>query len=204
MPATLTLSHLIRMIWFYSSYGILTIIAYLLNKSFLVLRPGHTFPTVVSPPWNNTIHSLNLTEQMAELIHPRYLHAFPQRRWFAPDRVLHLLPSHEPYSPAIILKGRLSGPPLHEGMILLQQHQVIFIDKEFGRWPTRDNYITTYVISIPTNVSFRLFIPIELMDRCGMYDESPYSPFCRPITFVDTTSRSLRNKSSFNSFESRV
>ena len=31
MPATLTLSHLIRMIWFYSSYGILTIIAYLLT-----------------------------------------------------------------------------------------------------------------------------------------------------------------------------
>ena len=110
----------------------------------------------------------------------------------------------DPYTPAIMLEGHLSGPLLCEGMVFLQQNQMIYINKEFGRWPSCDNYITTYAINISTNISFRLFIPIELMDQYGVFDSAPYSMFCRPLTLINTTSRPLRLKTSHNSLSSHI
>lgn len=198
-----SICHLFAIIWYHIRYRIFLLIAFTINRSFIISHPDHVFPSTITPPWNTTIHSLRPTNQMMECIRNHYTPSY-QRRWLSPDRLLQQIPTPDPYTPAIVLEGCLSGPLLREGMVFLQQNQAIYIDKEFGRWPSRDNYITTYAVNISTNISFRLFIPIELMDRYGVFDSAPYSMFCRPLTLIDSTSRPLRLKTSHNSLSSHV
>lgn len=197
------LLHFFAIIWHYLYRGLLIITAYSLNKSFLIYPPNQIFPITISPPWNNTIHSFRPTSKMAEHFHPHYPISSP-RRWLTPEKLFPLLPTEDPSAPAIILDGNLSGPPLREGILFRQRHHLVYVDKEFGRWPSRDNFIATYAISIPTNVSFRLFLPVQMMDHCGLYDEAPYSPFRRTIPLIKSSPRPFCLKSPYNSFSSPV
>jgi hypothetical protein len=203
-PITITtehnpLHHSLLIIWYYLCRGILTAIAYVFNRSFLIHHPSHLFPTNVSPPWNRTIHSFYPSSTMRQYLHPRYPTPLPNRIWLHPHHLPARMIGENPLFRAIILDGKISGPPLRQGMIALQQKHLIYIGEELGRWPSREDYITTYAVSISTNNSFRLFIPIQLVDRYGIHDSSPLSPFSNPIPLNETVQAYYRLKPLFPS-----
>ena len=178
--------HLIRLFF--------TIIAYTLNKSFLIQHPYHVYPSRISTPWNQTIHSFIPPPAMQEHLF-KYHPPPPQtRHWPKPEEVLNKLSFNSPIARAITLQGNLSGPELHQGVMFLQGSHLIYIQAEHGRWPTRDNFISCTAINIHFDLTFRLFIPVELISRQGIIDESPHSPFTSPIPFVKISNGYARYK----------
>ena len=83
--------------------------------------------------------------------------------------------SELPITIPIILQGTLSGPPLRQGMVILQQDGQIYISEEIGRWPTREDLILTVSVNLRTSGTFSLFIPTDLFNHSNMCD---YSPHC--------------------------
>jgi len=191
-----TLTYFFSILWYYIRCGVLTPIAYLGNRSFLLHHPNRIFPTTIAPSRNTTIHSLVPTRDMFNYITQHCaLPPPPLRRWRNPSKITTLLPQTPPLRRAIILDGEITGPSLRQGMIFIQNHNIIYIQEEFGRWPTRDDYIVTSAVSLSLNNTFRLFLPVHQVDRYGLLDNSPLSPFNNPLplTQVIQESRRLKN-----------
>ena len=70
-----------------------------------------------------------------------------------------------PLTEAIILDGYLVGTLLCQGMGIIVDDDVIYIAEELGRWPTREDYVVTFSISMESGNRFRLFIPTRYLDR---------------------------------------
>ena len=82
-------------------------------------------------------------------------------------------------------------------MLILQQNHLVYIGEEVGRWPSREDYLLTHSISLTTNNSFQLFIPIRQIDRFGIRDDNPLSPFSNPIPLVQIVRDYYRLKPRF-------
>lgn len=205
MNTTLThLLYLLTLTWYYVQYGLLYPIAHLFNKSFLIYHPNRIFPTNLAPPRNNTIHSFTPTGEMYRHIMTLTSPPPPLRRWLHPQQLQEHLSQERPLPHAIILEGDLSGPPLRQGTIIIQNGHIVYIRQEFGRWPTRDDYITTTAISLVLNNSFRLFLPIRQMDRYGIIDNSPPSLFRNPLPLAHVIQEAHRLHNSVPSSPTEV
>ena len=170
---------------YYVGCVVLTIVAYSCNKSFLTQHPNQIFPTIISPPWNRTLHSIKPTTRMEDHIHTRSPLSPSYRRWLSPRDLLSLKHLNLPPPRAITLSGDLSGPPLCQGMIILQKNYLIYLQEEHGWWPSRDDHILTTAFSIKQGVTFKLFIPLHYFNRQNIFDESPRSLLENsiPLTF---------------------
>lgn len=186
LPTVKTGDHLrlqpLSLLWYYLSYGFLITIAYLCNKSFILLHPNKTLPTNVTSPRNRTIHSYFPEGEVEEFLDKHY--PLPQSRyWISSSKYNERVQGQNlpPYSPAIVLDGPLSGPRLRQGAIIIQKHTLLYIQNEWGRCPSRIDYITTEAVNLHSGNIFQLHIPLRLMDRHRLYDESPWSPFNCPL-----------------------
>ena len=192
-----SLPYVFTLLWYYLRCGILTPIAYLCNKSFLIHHPNRIFPSVIAPPRNNSIHSLSPTPEMYNYVTTHSSPPPPLRRWMDPQQLTQALSRDPPLHRAIILDGDLSGPPLRQGLLIIQNGNIVYIQEELGRWPSRDNYITTSAVSLSRLNSFRLFLPVHQVDRYGIRDDSPMSPFSNPLplTLIIQEAERLKNLS---------
>jgi hypothetical protein len=175
--------------WHYLLRGILTPFAYIFHQSFLLSHPSKLLPVQVASPWNHTIHSFAPSPDIKTHLILNRLISPPERSWLPPQEVQERLEVLPHISRAIILKGRLSGPPLRQGMIALQHGKAIFIKEELGRYPTQDDFISTLSVGIEAQNTFPLFIPVQQVKRDGVRDHSLTSPFRNPITLVEIMRR---------------
>ena len=180
-----TLSLVLNLVKYYLYYGIIIPIAYLFNQSYLLQHPNRPFPTIISPALNNTIHSFFPNSHIqGQLPHP--LPPSPsQRHWSNPQELQQRIMHDPPLTCAIILQGPLSGPPLRQGMIIMQQDSTVYIQEEIGRWPCREDFIATHSVNLQTGTTFRLFIPAHQTYELGIQDDTPRSPFRTPITLTE-------------------
>ena len=121
------------------------------------------------------------TPEMKDHIHPPSFQFPLHRRWLSALDLLQYTTRIRLPPRVITLDGKLSGPPLRQGMIILQRDHLVYLQEEHGRWPTRDDHIFTTAISITQNVPFKLFIPIQYIERGYVYDESHRSLLDNPI-----------------------
>lgn len=172
--------------WYYLKLGTLFPIAYLFNQSFIINHPNCLFPTLISPPWNHTIHSFYPSSNLKTYL---YLHCNPppfERHWLQAEDLKQRMANSE-IKRAITLDGTLSGPSLRQGMVIVQHHHVIFIGPELGRWPTREDYIVTYSFNANSGNSFPLFIPVRHINLFAVREDTPHSPLYVPIPLSDIT-----------------
>ena len=181
------IQHLSIDIQYYAQLVILTPIAYIFNQSFIIDHPGDIFPTLISPAQNSTIHSFYPSLNQKVHLFNRYDTPPPQRLWLRAED-LHQRMVGDHIERAITLEGTLSGPPLRQGMMVIQRHHLIFIGQELGRWPTHQDYIITYAVDINSGNTFPLFIPLHHIDRYGIHDDNPLSPLCTPIPLASILS----------------
>lgn len=203
-PTLTTLFYSLAIIWYYIKYGLLTPIAYIFNISFLIYHPDLIFPTNIAPPRNTTIHSFTPTGEMHNYIMQHSPPPPPLRQWFHPQQLQNHLSDERPFSHAITLEGEVNGPPLRQGTVIIQNSHVVYIQNELGRWPTRDDYLTTTAISLIFNNSFRLFLPVRQMDRQGLIDYSDPSPFRNPLPLAHIVTRTHQLKDFLPSPSSNV
>lgn len=112
---------------YYLQFIILTLVAYTCNKSFLIHHPSYTFPITITPSQNQTIHSLNPTDDMMKHIKTRSRLPPPHCHWFNPqDLVWFICNICYPLQP-ITLEGELSGPKLRQGMVILKKDHIIYL-----------------------------------------------------------------------------
>ena len=136
--------------WYY-----LFFIATIRNKSFLIQHPNHPIPHIVSPPRKTTAYSIPPTPSMQDHLHENYPLPPPTRCWQDAAHLLEEFDTTYPSFRPIVLDGDVIRPPLQQGMMIYHQGQLIFIQQEHSRWPTRNNYIITTTFRITTkNPSF--------------------------------------------------
>ena len=165
---------------------ILLPITHLLNTSYIIRHPNRPLPTVISPSYNNILHSLIIDEHTLETINIPRAEAGDDRIWSNPQQLTQrMFIEGQLYFPTIILDGILSGPPLHQGVILALLAGHIYIGEELGRWPSCDNLILTYSVNVCTLHSFFLLIPAHLFDKNGIDDRSTPSSLDHSISLSD-------------------
>jgi len=180
----------LAILMYYIRFAILTLVAYICNKSFLVYHPSRLFPTTIAPSRNQTIHSFYPTNEMINHISIRSQLPPSHRRWFNPQDLVHFIYHlHYPLRP-ITLEGKLSGPALRQGMVVIKRNHDIYLREEHGRWYSRNNLIVTTAFSLTQGFAFKLFIPIHFFDRCDLFDESPTSLFDNPVRLAFSTTDS--------------
>lgn len=187
---------LIHLTWYQIHWYYLFFIATIRNKSFLIQHPNHPLPRVVSPFRKTTAYSIPPTPSMQDHLCKNYPLPPPTRHW---QNAAHLLKEFNATYPSfrpIVLDGDIIGPPLQQGMMIYHQGQLIFIQQEHGRWPTRDNYIITTAFRITTKKPFLLFIPLHKINRIGVHDENPLSPFDRTLLLSQFIGDELRSNTS--------
>ena len=168
---------LVHLTWYQIHWHYLFIVATIRNKSFLIQHPNHPIPHVVSPLRKTTVYSIPPTPSMQDHLRENYPLPPPARRW---QNAAHLLKQFNTTYPSfrpIILDGDIIRPPLQQGMMIYHQGQLIFIQQEHSHWPTCNNYIITTTFCITTKKPFLLFILLYKINRVGVHDKNPLSPF---------------------------
>ena len=184
--------HLFALIGYYWQYGAYSILAVIYNRSFLLHHPNRTYPTLVSTPWVHTRHSF--TPHSEVLLQRNLPFPPPQRIWSNPEGLSQRMANELPLTEAIILDGYLVGTLLCQGMGIIVDDDVIYIAEELGRWPTREDYVVTFSISMESGNRFWLFIPTRYLSLRNVDDESPPSPLRSPITISEALDYRRRQK----------
>jgi hypothetical protein len=138
-----TILYFLAIIGYYLRRGTFTPIAFLFNKSFTVNHPDHLFPIIISPSWNHTIHSFYPDIKIKAYIKDKFSLPPTERHWWDSKRFEERLKTEIPIPRAIVLDGNLSGPLLRQGIMFIQDSNIIFIGEEVGRYPRREDYLTT-------------------------------------------------------------
>lgn len=179
-----SLAYLSALCIFYLRFAILYPIAHLLNRSYILNHPGHPLPVAISPRRNQTIHSFYLNTDMHTYITQKFPRPPQSRRWLNPQRITQEILSRWKISSPIALEGILNGPRLRQGMLVIQGGHTVYIVKEFGRVPSRDDLITTQSIALDSGNPFLLFVPISLIDIHGLHEETLHMPFQETTAFL--------------------
>ena len=186
----LSFIRLCAVLGYYIRRGILTPVALISNRSFLVYHPDHLLPTLIGTAQDSTIHSFHPS---SDLLHHFHVPRSPiLRRWCKPEEILKRIVGEPPEESGVLLQGNLRGPPLRQGMVLVQQEGRIVIGEEIGRWPTREDILLTICFNLDTGNTFCLFIPVDFFDRSQIHDDYPRSPLRTPFSLTEAIRESRR------------
>jgi len=169
--------------WYHICRGILTPIGLVFRRSYLIRHPNQTFPTLIGSTHDPTIHSFFPSSTLLREFN--IPNAPPLRRWCKPEEIRQRVIGEVPDSSGIVLQGNVSGLPLRQGQIIIQQEARVYIGEEIGRWPDREDYLLTISIDLNTRRTFSLFIPVDLFDRSYVCDDAPRSPLRTPFSLAE-------------------
>ena len=195
----ISLLHTLAVLWYHIRHGIFSFSAIVFKQTHLLFHPDEILPSFIGPANDTTIHSFIPTAYFLQ--HFNIPAAPPTRQWCHPEDLNARIASELPITIPIILQGTLSGPPLRQGMVVLQQDGQIYIGEEIGRWPTHEDLILTVSVNLRTGGTFSLFIPTDLFDRSNMCDYTPRSLLRTPFSLLEVVnkSRSIERTPSFDS-----
>lgn len=177
--ALLALKFYALFLWYYIKKITLLPIAYIGNRSFLIRHPTNLFPTTIAPARNTTIYSFFITEStVIELDIPL---ASDKREWLSPHHLGERLFSVRLFERAVIADGKLSGPLLQQGMVVLIHQHPFYIGEELGRWPGHEEYVATLTVNLRARSTFILFIPAKHFTTRGLIGKGPSFIFHNPI-----------------------
>lgn len=181
-------AYLSALVQFYITFALVFPVAYIFNRSYILHHPGRPLPVSIAPSRNRTIHSFYLNSDMYNHIIQKFPRPPKHRRWLDSDEFTReILPQIVVSSP-ITLEGDLQGPQLRQGMLAIQGGHAIYIQEEYGRFPSRNDLISTHSVALGTGNTFPLFIPIRHMDLQGLHEGSLRESFQETVTFVDVMS----------------
>jgi len=180
---------ILAVLWYYLQRGTLTPIAVIFRQSYLLYYPHATFPTLIGSRNNSTIHSFIPSSHFLEQLNVPPAHS--ARRWCNRKDLRKRTKTECPMKVSIIADGPLSGPPLRQGMVILQQEARIYIGEEIGRWPTEEHLLLTFSVNLRTGSTFCLLLPINLFKQSGLIDDAPRPLFDSTITLIEANRGAL-------------
>jgi hypothetical protein len=179
-----TLSHYLALTQYYLWYWLLTLTTRCLNQGYLLNGPNRIFPRAILHPNNTTIHSFPVQGRMEEYLQDHQIQLPQNRVWISPKHILSIFPATRPPSLLITLDGTLSGPRLRPGIFAIQQGYLLYISREFGRWPAYPNLILTTAIDVRENHEFFLFVPDHLFDTTEVTDHHPVAFYNQTVSYT--------------------
>jgi hypothetical protein len=178
------MSYFLCLTQYYFWYGLLTILTRYFNRGYVLNGPNRVFPQAILHPDNTTIYSFPVQGRMATYLQDHHIRLPSRRVWDSPQQILTIFPATRPPSLIITLDGTLSGPRLRPGLFVYQQGHLLYIRREFGRWPAYPNFILTAAIDVRENYQFFLFIADHLFDTTDITDYHPISLQNHTISYV--------------------
>lgn len=174
-------THLFLFIYFYLCKTILTPIAYIFNRSYLIQHPNSLYPSVIAPARNHTVHTFFPSSRLLAHLKSERMLAPKHRHWVSAENVECRMAGEDLPPRIISLDKDISGPQIRQGMMIMQKGGLVYVGEEIGRWPTQENLIATFSVNMQTGCTFVLFIPVHLFNTSGVRDDSPHSPFRSPL-----------------------
>ena len=167
---------------FYLHFIILTPVAHLLNRSYLLRHPNRPLPVPIAPRSHHIIHSFHPTPDVHNYLTWRFPRLQLPRTWMTGEEMETDIEPRLGTIRLIALDGELQGPLLQQGMVFYQGGQSFFIEEELGRLPCRADLITTHTIALDQDVQFYLNIPAQFIDLHGLLSERAQRPFQETVS----------------------
>jgi len=189
MPPLLSpLKRLQVLIGFYFKIIILSPIALVWNKSYILRHPDNPLPTIITSPWSQDIYAYSITSGVRN-------HLIRQN-----PLLLRMLINQQPYSPqhskpmaAQFIEGDWHGPLLQPGIVVSYKRNLLYVLDFPISTPSYPPVFTTSVLSLRTNTPLSLLSPQKFVARPIHYDpdilyassESIFLPNHKISSFLD-------------------
>lgn len=166
IPPTLRpLEHLQALILFYIKIVILSLIAVIRNKTYVLRHPRNPLPTILTSPWRQDIYAYTLRSEVREYLirqHPPLIHA---------------ILNHQPYSAqpprpqaAIFIEGDWHGPLMQPGIVVFHKRELLYVLDVPTSTPSYPPIYTVAAISLSTETHVTLLSPQKFIARPIHYD----------------------------------